>query len=441
VEGVENLAKYYLYLSFGAEAKSVLDEFGVFVKHAELFRLIADVMDDGYSDRSDLLAQYANCSGAPGFFAAMSQQKFTPQRDHANQEVAAYFSSLPLHLRQHLGPGLSEKFLSANAIQTAKLIQNSISRAEGLHGDAYELLTAEMQISDGNINEAIEIFDVIYSQDGAVSANALIRAIEIHADQNMEIDPEIAELAEILTIEYRGSNLEESLTRASIIAQIYSKSPDRALVMLSRAGTMSLLPLAVRKKLTNDAASELVSSFTDIAFAKESVFLLETNVNDLLTDNSKIQIADRMMHIGFSDLALKFLNIEGDLDDQTRIILGKISRSQGLNNEALGYLINIADHPDVAEIRAEIYLDLNMPKKSAEEFQLANQLEAANSANLISENWNALSSSKDKNLTSLANLIRGEKPNENPEKITISKAQELLKYSQSSRTLFENLVR
>lgn len=440
VEGVENLAKYYLYLSFGAEAKSVLDEFGVFVKHAELFRLIADVMDDGYSDRPDLLAQYANCSGATGFFAAMSQQKFNPQRDHDNLEVAAYFSSLPLHLRQHLGPRLSERFLSANAIQTAKLIQHAVSRAEGIHGDAYELLTAEMRIFDGNINEAIEILDVISSQDGTVSADALIRAIEIRAAQNMKIDPETAELAAILTIEHRGSPLEEALTRASITAQIYSANPGRALATLSHKNTMSLLPPAVQKKLTNEAAVEIVSSFADIAFAKEAVFLLETNANKQLTDSSKIQIADRMMHIGFSDLALKFLNIEGDLDDQTRVILGKIARSQRRDNEALSYLINIIDQPEVARIRAEIYLDLNMPQKSAKEFQLASQLEAANNANLISENWDALSSSTDKSLASLADLIKGAKPSEISEEITISKAQELLKYSQSSRTLFENIL-
>lgn len=437
--GVESLAKYYLYLSFGSEAKAVLNEFGIFVKNAGLLKLIADVMDDGYSDNFNLLEQYSDCSGATGFFSAMSQQILNSQRDYEDSEVVAYFSGLPLHLRRHLGPALSEKFLSAGAPQTAKLIQNAISRAEGVNGDAYDLLNAEMQLLDGETDEAINILDGIVDLDGTGSAAALIRAIEIRAAQSLDISPKTAELAEILMIEHRGAPLEDDLILAFITAQTYSKNPDLALETLSQANTVQLLPPAVQKKLINEAVMELVSSFEDLPFAKVAVSLIGTDTAKLLTDTSKVQIAERMVQIGFSDLASGFLDLKGELDDRARMVFGQVARSQFLNDEALSYLMGVGSF-DASQMRAEIYLDLNMPEKAAEEFEVASQLEAANNANLISENWEGLSSSGNQNYSSLADHMKGEKPNTASEDITLSNAKALLEYSKSSRTLFKNLV-
>jgi hypothetical protein len=437
--GVEKLAKYYLYLSFGAEAKLILDEFGVFVPNSMALRVISDVMDNGYSDSYKILGEFSECSGAAGFWSAVARKEFNQHQTLSGPQIASYFSGLPVHLRTHLGPELSEKFISIGAVETAKLIQNAISRVEGDHGDAFDLLDVEMQLSEGNFDNVVENLDAIAKRDGPTAADALIRIIEVHSEKGKIIDPKTAELAEILTIEHRGTPMEGDLLKASITARILSKRPDLALDSLTLSSTQSLLTLEDRKRLTNAAAIEFTASFDDLSFAKEAMALVNSGKNLLLTDEANLQISERMLALGFEDLASYFTDFKSELSDRMRTVLGNIAKRAGNNAEALAYLLGI-DGQETMTMRAELYLQLGFPEKAAEEFKQANQTSEADEARFLAENWEALANSKDAKTAVAAKYFSNEQEDTASESITISATQNLLSRSQSARMIFDDLV-
>lgn len=439
-KGVEKLAKYYLYLSFGAEAKMVLDEFGVFASNAQFLRLIADVMDEGHSTSYGLLSQFSQCPGATAFWAIAAREDLSRENAIPSKQVASYFSGLPLHLRQHLGPTLSERFLAIGDVKSAKIIQNALSRVEAIHGDAFDLLSAEMQLADGDIDQAILTLTDISKEDGPSATEALIRSIDLLAEQNRSIDQKTAELAEVLMIEHRGTPLEGALARASIVARIFSGDPDVALQALARPNTQNLLTSIDLAKLINVAATKFTSDFDDLAFAREALSLADNGANQLLTDETKSQIARRMLSIGFADLASRFAVFDDDLTDSERMILGQIAMQNGNQTDAITYLIGI-EGQEAALMRAELYLGLEMPKMAAEEFELADQRIAADDANFLAEDWERLSSSEDKKFATAADHFIDETPLPALEnRITISAAQVLLDRSQTSRAIFDDLV-
>jgi len=441
VQGVEKLAKYYLYLSFGAEAKMVLDEFEVFVPNTQFLRLIADVMDEGYSDSYGLLSDFSQCSASAAFWAAAASKDLNNASNIIGEQVASYFSGLPLHLRQHLGPQLSERFLEIGDTNTARLIQNALSRVDAKHGDVFELLSAEMQISDGNIDQAISTLTDISQKDGPSSAKALIRSIDVRTEQGQSIDRKTAELAEVLMIEHRGTPLEKDLARVSILARIFSGDPSTALEALARPSTQDLLTMDDQIKLVNTAAVKFTTTFDDLMFAKEALVLNDTGADRYLTDDTKSQITKRMLSIGFPDLASRFANFDEGLTDHKRLLLGQIAMQSGTQTDAIIYLLGI-EGQEAARLRAELYLELGMPQKAADEFTLSNQNIAADNASFLAEDWDSLATSENKNLAMVAgHLTHKEQLPAIDKNITLSVAQDLLDRSLASRTIFDNLVK
>lgn len=441
VQGVEKLAKYYLYLSFGAEAKMVLDEFEVFVPNTQFLRLIADVMDEGYSDSYGLLSEFSQCSVSAAFWATAARKDLNNARDIPDEQVASYFSGLPLHLRQHLGPQLSERFLKIGDIKTAKIIQNALSRVDAQHGDVFDLLSAEMQLSDGNIDQAISTLTDISKKDGPSAAEALIRSIDLRTEQGQSIDRITAEIAEVLMIEHRGTPLEGDLARVSILARIFSGDPSLALEALARPNTQNLLTMDDQMKLVNAATVKFTLAFDDLMFAKAALALSDTGVDQYLTDGTKSQISKRMLSIGFPNLASRFANFDEDLTDQKRLLLGQIAMQNGNQTDAIMYLLGI-EGQEAARLRAQLYLELGMPQKAAGEFTLANQSIAADNASFIAEDWGRLSTSRNKNLAMVAgHLTHGVLPPAIDKNMTISAAQNLLDRSLASRVIFDNLVK
>ena len=439
-QGVADLAKYYLYLSFGAEAKMVLAEFGVSTPNAAFLKILADIIDNGHSEFYDRLSDYSMCPGATGFWALLARENLEKSSSFSGPQIASYFSGLPLHLRQHLGPNLSEKLLSVGDTQTAKLIQNALSRVEGDHGDAFDLLSAEMQLSDGDITQAAKTLDSISKNDGPSAVTALVRAIDLRSSQNETIDKKTAETAEVLAIEYRGAPQEKSLIRASIVARISSGDPDLALAALATSDVQNLLTEDDQRNLINDASRKFTEKFNDLNFAKQALLLRKTGAEQYLTDETKERVAQRMLSIGFGDLASQFTKFEGTLTNSKRLLLAKIAQSTGKYQDALIYLTELNNNEAIL-MRAELYLLLDMPQKSADAFKLADQSSSADSANFLAENWNLLTDSKDENLAQTAKLLTQENtisPINTP--ISITSAQGVLQNSQLSREIFDNLV-
>lgn len=438
-ESVGKLAKYYLYLSFGAEAKVALDDFGVFVTDAAELRQIANILDNNTGGPENHFGKYLDCPGSAGFWAALSHSSSLRSDPQTASYIAAYFSSLPIHLRQLLGPQVSEMLINAGDTKTAKLVQSALTRTSEDHGDSFELVDAKLRLADGDIDGALRALKEISAQDGPSAADALVRMIKIQAEQGKAIDKGVAETVEVLMVEHRGAPLEGSLTMASVLARTASGSPDLALDTLALPSTQSVISPKDRRALTSSAISAITETFDDLAFAKEAISLQAMGADTLLTDDVKIQVSTRLLALGFDDLALGFSSFEGDLDETSRMILAQIAARNGHHKKALAYLVGL-ETQDAVEMRADLYLKMDMPEMAAKEFKAAQQPDQANTANFIAENWADIAKADPNEFTNAAGVLTQDSDDFSSDEASLSTAQALLDHSASAREAFSALL-
>jgi hypothetical protein len=435
--GVKDLAKYYLYLTFGAEAKVALSEFGLFVRRANSLIAISDIMDFGYSKTPSPLDGQLECGGALAFWAAMSQEKFDKGTDYPNQEIANYFSGLPLHLRRHLGPFLSERFLEVGNQSAAQMIQGAISRVAGEHGDAFDLLQAEMALSGGEFEVALKAYEILANTDGPLAPDALISAIRLRASQDLPIDTRTAEFAEILAIEHKGTDQEKPLESAAVLARIHAGTPHIALQTL-----LGATELEDRSELIEEALNRISSNAEDITFARSAASTTQSGDHKNLPDGLKRLVAERLSEIGFNQLAREYIESTLQTTEQSQIRLAKISTAQGHHKEALGYLLGL-EGSEASALRAEILMRLKRPDLAADEFRAIKDLTGTDNAEFMAENWDALGESKSEVMSSVATLLLNEDapaPSTTDKQPTLLELSKLLERSKDARETFGELL-
>ena len=390
---------------------------------------------------TNILKTQIGCPGASGFWAVLAQNDFSSRGDYQISDIVSYFSSLPPHIRKHLGPKLSEKLLDAGEAQAAELIQNSIARTKGVHGDAVDLLRARMMIAAGSADEAIQILEMIASQDGPVSADALIQVIDVQKKMGQNIDHRLAEAAEVLAVEYRNTPLEGQLITASIDARIHSNRADLAIkTLLDQTNSNIISPLQF-KRLLNESAAKIANSFEDLQFTKEAISILSPTNISLLSDSTKLLLSERLLDLGFSDLALEFAQFENQLDDSSKILLAGIAQAKGELESALGYLLNI-DGSTAKLLRAEIYLSMNEPALAADALVQSAKKNASNTALFLAEDWASLSAKNDGYLSEFASLIMAdnEELGNEERQLSLFETEKILDHSRHARVILNGLL-
>ncbi|RPE64633.1 hypothetical protein EDD53_2392 [Pacificibacter maritimus] len=440
-QGVEALVKYYLFLTFGAEAKAALDAYGLPLKDEAALRKIAEVMDGVSSVETSAFKTQVDCDGPSAFWSVISREKLPPVTDQQLDSIIAYFSGLPLHLRKHLGPRISEKFLASGYVTAAELVQNAILRVADQSNDALDFLNAEMMIADGNSTNAVEILDTIVSHDGPEAALALIRSIDVQKESLHTIDPKVAENAEILAIEHRNTPLEAQLIRASIDARIHSNRPDLALQALLKGTNRTIVESNEFQRLLNSASAGVASSSDDLEFVKQAISVLSADAAALLSDETKLTLADRLMGLGFVDLAAEFGKFESPPSNRAKILLADIHRNKGDLDSALAYLMHI-DEPRANRLRGEIYLHMKQPRLAAKEFARGDQADLTNAALFLAEDWEPLSQQEDTQWSEVASFLSAGQlePNEIAFQPTLAGADTLLDRSRIARERFGSLL-
>lgn len=438
-KGVEDLAKYYLYLTFGSEAQLALKEFGVFVRRANALNSIAEVMDVGYASPSSSLKEQLECGGANAFWAAMSQEHFDKGTTYPVHEIGAYFSGLPLHLRRHLGPSLSERFLQVGDATAAQIIEGAISRVEGDHGDAFELLQAEMALANEEFDPALEAYEALAMADGPLAPDALMKAIKLRASQDLPVSRRMAEFAEILTIEHKHTPLESALASTSILARIHSGDADLALRNLMEAQNLERDDFSA---LLGSAIEKLLETGDDLTFARAAASVVQQDQTPLLPDPVKSTISERLLDVGFNELAKKFIESLDVETPQSRLSLAKISAAQGRDAAALGYLINL-NSDEATQLRASLLMKLQRPEQAAEEFKSIADQDGQDAALFIAEDWGALDQSQNDTMSAVASLLMDDTVSEisaNPSIPNLGELSELLQHSESTREAFSKLL-
>lgn len=344
---VANLARAYLYAGFGAEASAVLRAFDIRVEDAYVLRQMAEIVDDGSTSAESALESQLNCAGPGALWAALSMTKLPSGAQINKTAVLAAFSGLPLHLRRHLGPSLSQRFLDIGDDSTAHALHDAIARAHGDAGAELQILEARLQSDAGDRDGAVRTLTPVATDGGPHTAEAMIALLKVNSASGEPLDSALLTEAAALAFERRGTEAETELGRLLAISQAGSGK--------YMAAIETLRSLEVEEKVAGgeiDALwSEVLSiaarqapdeAFLTLAFSLESEF----ETRDLLRKTRR-EVATRLGDFGLVDLSEAVLVAAGDPGVEDRLILARgaiaslqpavaLTELDGLSGEAAG---------------------------------------------------------------------------------------------------------
>lgn len=210
------LVRRYLYLGFGAEARTLMAAFDVALPHGDLLTQMADIVDGGSTLSPGPLATQIGCPTGAAMWAVLSQPEVPAGSEVDTKSVLWVFSSLPSHLRRHLGPLLVERFLAINDLSTAAAIRDIVDRDLGERDPGFYLMQARIFVHDGDVETALRYFEKVANQVGPASVMAVAELIETKLEFAMPVSEKTARLADAFAVEHRGTRLGRRLSRAAI---------------------------------------------------------------------------------------------------------------------------------------------------------------------------------------------------------------------------------
>ncbi len=175
-EAVLRSARFLVFLGFGAEALQTLE----FLNHsppeeALLLEAMAHIVDAQPPTHNPFLGM-EGCDSAAALWAVLALNGVGKLPETTNPDaVSRSFSSLPLHLRRHLGPTLLDLFLDAGDKETARQIRDAATRVPSPDNPDVVLLDAQYNLAEGNETIARDLAQDVMSQMGPGSAKAAAR--------------------------------------------------------------------------------------------------------------------------------------------------------------------------------------------------------------------------------------------------------------------------
>ncbi|MFN7595517.1 MAG: hypothetical protein ACK5PT_01950 [Cereibacter sp.] len=374
-EALARLVRLNLFFGFGVEARNVLASFGTDFPEAPLWTAMAHILDDQAAPPGSPFAGQIDCTGPVALWATLAEPILKPGQGPDAKSVALAFSSLPLHLRRHLGAPLAEKMLSIGDISTAQMIRDAIWRAPGAVGPAAEILQAQLDRERGNLQDAAERLGSLHKSGGPTAPLALLDLVDTQLEMGQSVDKAtIVELGAHMH-ESQGTELEAPLVRAEMLALASAGDYDAAFSRSPRADAADVQELWAM----------LAGKGQDSALLTHAVLPQDSPVPPL--DNAlRKSIADRLLGLGFADEALRWLP-----DTTDAPIAESLARAELRRGDARTALRGIAglDGPEISRLRAEALEKLGDQAAAARAFAEAGDPAAEAAALWRAQDWAA----------------------------------------------------
>lgn len=360
-EGVLDLARYYLYLTYGAEAKSVLSFLPEEDKDLPLLLVLADIFENSYAENSGPLLDQQSCDTASALWSVMATQTLSKGKDYNRSAILAAFTVLPVHLRREIGPGLARRFADIGDTQTAAQIKSVFTRTAPLESTDVLLMDASIAASKDDFDTSDELVLEVVEKHAHEKPQTLIEFVKEKRAQNALVTDEVADTAEAIAVEYRHHELEEALVEASVTARILTGDLDKALAQLKRAETASRLPESVAIDLRKFALAASLKSVSDEVFVKavfKNIDFIEAQMND---DTLLDGVSERLYGLGFDDAAMRLgygvraRDTDGGSEDHRALVSGDwaaLSQSEDPDYATLAEAV--VDEPSVLTEGARI---------------------------------------------------------------------------------------
>jgi hypothetical protein len=354
-----DLARLYVSLGFGAEARSVLDALAPRHPEAALLAEMARIVDGEPPDPA-MFETEAECPGRAQLWVALATGRSAKASD-----VIVAIGELPIALRRQLGSRVMSSLLVDGDEPSAEAVRGAIARAAGPHGTSFALAAAQMEARRDSDPDLAEIRGLV--DEGSPSADsALAVLLEIARDRDEELDGETLARAETRADDLRGTDLGTRLDIGIIYGYLRASDFGRAASRLDRIVAAAALPPAESRAIVDDFFAALAARGTEEALLVHAA-RFDGVLSNLVRDaQSGAATAARLLDLGLPGLAERYLpEVTSGADT---LVLG--DRARLLSDDPAGALalLETTDprDPDLMRLRAEALRALGRAEEAAD---------------------------------------------------------------------------
>ncbi|MDJ1008264.1 MAG: hypothetical protein QNJ13_10620 [Paracoccaceae bacterium] len=383
-----DLARGYIYVSFGAEARAVLRAVPQPADEMAVLQLLADVADDVVRRPDDELTALLACPGPAALWAFLALSRPPMEADVATAEIASAFSGLPLHLRRHYGPRLVERFLAMDDADAAREIWGAVDRAGGDHGQDFVLATAALTQAEGDVAAAEQAYDSLEDGHPNTAPLAVIRLISSRLDRGAPIDASVVDTAAALAFENRGTALARDLKLAELRGRIALGAWDVVFEELPKARFSGALSPEDADAVMSELYVAMAGRAGADAFLIHGAAAVERLPAGIEGDLARRRVAARFVDYGLPDRAGALLRAIVEPAPGDALLRARADILAGRYGEALSAL-GALETADAQVLRGEALLGEKRFVEAAAAFAAAGDSARAENAAVRSGVWDA----------------------------------------------------
>lgn len=434
------MAKFYISYGFGAEALSILDMLDS-GNGLDVFRAMAIIVDGRPFDRAPVFSDAETCSQAEIMWAVLATTDHTVAKRADKPTLFAALNALPAPVNSLLGEQLANKLLAAQELDAANAVLRILDRIEDKPTTGRKLIEGKMALKTGERDQGQEVLEEIVPDDGESSALALIELVLSASDTGSPVASDTAETLATYRFQFRDTDREQDLTRAEAIARASIGDFVSAFDLLDQSSDDMAGQAISGRDAFNRMTRYLVDEADDESFLKIAFNILSEQGANLLPD-LQLQVADRLLSLGFSDIIGAFLpdgsRAAATLDGQ--VILARASLRSG-SREIDEAALNNLDNRDIDMELARHMSDQGQYARASTYFERAGAMEEKQRQLWLAGDWDQLSESEDEVLRQSAILMT--EPETELDMTSdgfLTRSRELLTNSTDSRAFIETML-
>jgi tetratricopeptide (TPR) repeat protein len=342
------LVRHYIAFGFGAEARSILDLVDE-TPSAKWLRPMADIVSEKVSDSTMDFSRFASCKSAIAMWAFLAADKDTLSQPIDAGTILRAFNDLTEPLQDILAPRLGSALLALGEEDAAQAVLRLAQRRTTPSTANLDHLGAQIHERSGEHDEAKEKLVRSVQSDAPISPIALAELIENEVRLGRTVDKGTVDLLASYYQQYRRDDIAPRLLTVLILANALAGQFEESWSLLESAPEDIRRSQTVRSgfaKALADHASDLDTMRYATILARRAT-RLEASANQVL--------AERLLAIGFPDLARKFLSVpeQGPAEHDRKLLLAKLALNQHQTVAAKAHLLGLAG-PEVDALLGQI---------------------------------------------------------------------------------------
>lgn len=436
---VRNLAKSYLFYSFGAEALALIDQFFADEKRFADLRMLAEIMKGNKVKENEEFRNQIYCKSKSALWSAISYPFDMKSYNIVEKDnIISHFSSLPRHLRKQFGLTLSNRFLDMRDIESARKVRNSISRVLEDKSDVLLIIDANISLKVGDIVSEIEELQKLALSERLLAPEAMLSLLEILILQDEMISQDLLDkLASLVELSV-GSDTGSKLRITQIYALITAGKIYQATENLKNFLNDGEIENSARHDVAVEIVRDLLDKFEEIEFVN---FILNFDIAKNLHDRDVLQLAaQKLINLGFPELAKNILNsISNSSDSKYKVLMASLYIQEGRGDLALGYLAGLTGN-QASLIRAKALELVGNYSEASNTIKDLDEKEILRRLALQSRDWETLAKIGASTQVDAASLLIEKDKYVDASNSSPKNDRNLISNSQESRRILGNLL-